>query len=86
MDKVKAIKELEHFSSLLIEGEELEVPNIYTIRFSYNSEFFSAIKEAVEALKDTEKIGKCEGCISFECEFCTRYNNRHDMYQDRWLK
>ena len=86
MDKVKAIKELEHFSSLLIEGEESEYPNIYSIRFSYNSEFFSVIKEAVEALRFIENIGNCEGCISLssECEFCTRYKNRYDMYQDRW--
>ena len=83
MDKVKAIKELEHFSSLLIEGKELEVPNIYTIRFSYNSEFFSVIKEAVEALRIIENIGKCEGCNAYECENCMR-ELRLDMYNDRW--
>lgn len=83
MDKVKAIEELEHFSSLLIEGKELEVPNIYSIRFSYKSEFLNVIKEAVEALKDIEKIGKCEGCNGYECENCAR-EFRMDMYNERW--
>ena len=82
-NKVKAIKELEHFSSLLIEGKESEVPNFYTIRFSYNIEFFDVIKEAVEALKDIEKIGKCKGCNGYECENCMR-ELRMDMYNDRW--
>ena len=84
MDKVKAIEELERFSSLLIEGKESEVPNIYTIRFSYRSEFFNVIKEAIEALRRIENIGKCEGCISSKCEYCARYEHRYDMYQDRW--
>ena len=83
MDKVKAIKELEHFSSLLIKGEESEYPNIYSIRFSYNIEFFSVIKEAVEALRFIENIGNCEGCNGYECENCMR-ELRLDMYNDRW--
>ena len=84
MDKVKkAIEELEHFSSLLIEGKESEVQNIYTIRFSYKTEFFNVIKEALEALKVIEKIGKCEGCNGYECENCMR-ELRIDMYNDSW--
>ena len=83
MDKVKSIEELEHFSSLLIEGKESEVPNIYSIRFSYKSDFLNVIKEAVEALKLIEKIGQCEGCNGYECENCMR-ELRLDMYNERW--
>ena len=42
------------------------------------------LEKCKEALEYLRNMGKCEGCISSECEMCIRDPYRHDMYGERY--